>query len=411
MSFPKKLRSLRKSRKIGIRELSKRLRYDRGYLSRVENGAVPPSDELIKAAAKFFKVPERELRISAGKFPKDILEILTKYPTESVSVLRESLGVYHANGDLFPGAAEANGHGRNGSSFVGAEYLDRMIQGNCLEVLSQLPPASVDFIVTSPPYADNRRGTYEGVPPERYVAWFLPITQQLKRVLKPRGSFVLNIKERVVDGERHTYILDLILKMRAQGWRWVEEYIWHKKNCYPGYWPNRFRDAWERCLHFSTQKDFRMFQNAVMVPMGDWRVSRLRNLSETDHLRDDSRVQSGFGKRIANWVGREKAYPTNVLHMATECANRGHSATFPVALPEWFIKLFTKPGDIVLDPFVGSGTTAVACARSSRHFVGIEINPTYRKLAEDRIKAEKTRLLKGAHAKPPSQIQDARSAH
>lgn len=195
--------------------------------------------------------------------------------------------------------------------------------------------------------------------------------------------------------------------MRAQGWRWVEEYIWHKKNCYPGYWPNRFRDAWERCLHFSVQKEFRMFQDAVMVPMGDWQVSRLRNLSETDQRRDDSRVQSGFGKRIANWVGREKAYPTNVLHMATECANRGHSATFPVALPEWFIKLFTRPGDVVLDPLMGSGTTAVACARSARHYVGIEINPTYRKLAEDRIKTEHARLLKGAHqhAKPAPQLQ------
>lgn len=143
-----------------------------------------------------------------------------------------------------------------------------------------------------------------------------------------------------------------------------------------------------------------------MVPMGDWRTSRLKNLSETDHRRDDSRVQSGFGKRIANWVGREKAYPTNVLHMATECANRGHSATFPVALPEWFIKLFTKPGDIVLDPFMGSGTTAVACLRMNRHFVGVELNPTYLKLAQERVRIEKTRVLKGAnHASP--QLQEA----
>ena len=92
MSFPAKLRSLRKSRKIGIRELSKRLRYDRGYLSRVENGAVPASDDLVRATAKFFRVPEPELRLLAGKFPKDILDILSKYPTESVSALRDTLG-------------------------------------------------------------------------------------------------------------------------------------------------------------------------------------------------------------------------------------------------------------------------------------------------------------------------------
>ena len=210
-------------------------------------------------------------------------------------------------------------------------------------------------------------------------------------------KFVLNIKERTVDGERHTYILQLILRMRELGWRWVEEYIWCKKNCYPGYWPNRFRDAWERCLHFSQQKQFRMFQKAVMVPMGDWKVNRLKNLSETDKTRDNSRVLSGFGKRIANWVGREMAYPTNVLHMATECGNKGHSAAFPTALPDWFIQLFTKQGDVVLDPFMGSGTTAIACLRRDRKFIGIEINPTYLELAKDRILAEKSRLRKGSN--------------
>lgn len=92
MSFPTTLRSLRQSRKIGIRELSKRLHHDRAYLSRIENGTVPPSDELVKATARFFKVPERALRIAAGKFPKDILEILSKYPTEAVSILRERWG-------------------------------------------------------------------------------------------------------------------------------------------------------------------------------------------------------------------------------------------------------------------------------------------------------------------------------
>ncbi|NIP72087.1 MAG: site-specific DNA-methyltransferase, partial [Gammaproteobacteria bacterium] len=156
--------------------------------------------------------------------------------------------------------------------------------------------------------------------------------------------------ERVVDGERHTYVLELILAMRRQGWRWTEEYCWHKKNCYPGKWPNRFRDAWERCLHFTRSRRFKMFQDAVRVPMGDWAQSRLRNLSDTDRRRDPSRVGSGFGKNVSNWLGRDTAYPTNVLHLATECANRAHSAAFPEALPAWFMRLFTEPGDVVLDP-------------------------------------------------------------
>ena len=150
--------------------------------------------------------------------------------------------------------------------------------------------------------------------------------------------------------------------------------MWHKRNSYPGKWPNRFRDGWERCLHFTKQKNFAMYQDEVRVPMGDWKNARLRNLSETDRRRDNSRVQSGFGKKIENWVGRELAYPDNVLQLATECNNRGHSATLPVELPTWFIKLFTQSGDIILDPFIGSGTTAVAAKQLDRGCIGIELD-------------------------------------
>ena len=191
-----------------------------------------------------------------------------------------------------------------------------------------------------------------------------------------------------MDGERHTYVIELILEMRKQGWIWTEEYIWHKRNCYPGKWPNRFRDAWERCLHFNKQKNFAMYQDSVMVPMGDWAKSRLRNLSETDRRRDNSKVASGFGKNVSNWVGREMAYPTNVLHFATECSNKNHPATFPLELPAWFMRLFTKPDDVVLDPFVGSGTTAIAAIRAGRRYIGIDISDDYVKVARQNLAGE-----------------------
>src|SRR5881392_3411343 len=157
-------------------------------------------------------------------------------------------------------------------------WQDRIVQGDCLAVLPQLPADSIDLIVTSPPYADNRKHTYGGISPDQYVDWFLPITAELLRVLKPTGTFVLNIKEKVVDGERHTYVLELILALRKQGWLWTEEYIWHKRNCHPGKWPNRFRDAWERCLQFNKSRHFKMNQEAVRVPMGDWAGKRLKTL-------------------------------------------------------------------------------------------------------------------------------------
>ena len=129
-----------------------------------------------------------------------------------------------------------------------------------------------------------------------------------------------------------------------------------------------------------------------MVPVGDWAKTRLASLSETDKIRDVSRVGSGFGKNVSNWVGRDLVYPTNVLHMATECANRNHSATFPVALPAWFIKLFTQPGEVVLDPFIGSGTTALAAVGLGRCFVGIDTSREYVEEAQQRISATQVRL-------------------
>lgn len=264
----------------------------------------------------------------------------------------------------------------------------QLILGDCRNELNFIPDNSIDLIFTSPPYADSRSDTYGGIKPENYVDWFLPITTGLLRVLKPSGTFVLNIKEKVVNGERHTYVIDLILAMRKQGWLWTEEFIWHKKNSYPGKWPNRFRDSWERLLQFNKDRKFNMYQEAVMVPMGDWADRRLKNLSETDKIRDPSKVGSGFGKKISNWIGREKAYPSNVLHLATETRNRNHSAVFPEDLPEWFIKLFTVEGDWVLDPFMGSGTTMRVAQKMHRNSIGIEILEEYYSLAKGQILPE-----------------------
>jgi site-specific DNA-methyltransferase (adenine-specific)/site-specific DNA-methyltransferase (cytosine-N4-specific) len=265
--------------------------------------------------------------------------------------------------------------------------------GDSKDVLKKLSDNSVDLIVTSPPYADQRNGTYGGIRHDKYVGWFLPISEQLLRVLKPTGTFILNIKEKVVDGERSTYVMELILEMRKQGWLWTEEFIWHKKNCYPGKWPNRFRDAWERLLQFNKDKKFHMYQDEVMVPMGDWSKSRLKNLSETDKTRDNSKVGSGFGKNISNWLTRDKAYPTNVLHLATECSNKSHSAAFPEELPEWFIKLFTKENDLVLDPFMGSGTTLVVANRMKRHSIGIDNVKEYYEMVKKQINPVELYLL------------------
>jgi len=269
---------------------------------------------------------------------------------------------------------------------ISHQVTTQIINADCTIALKTLPEESVDLIMTSPPYADQHKHTYGGIPADKYVAWFLPIADDLHRVLKPSGSFVLNIKEHAANGERHTYVMEIIIEMRKRGWVWTEEYVWHKRNSVPGKWPNRFRNAWERCIHFTKERKFAMYQEAVMAPMGDWRHTRLKSLRKADQVHKASSTGSGFTRKAENWIGREMAYPTNVLHLATECANKGHSAVFPESLPEWFIKLFTKAGDTVLDPFMGSGTTLKVSQRLERHSIGIELFPNYCDAAVARLK-------------------------
>ncbi|MGH9089836.1 MAG: DNA-methyltransferase [Acidimicrobiales bacterium] len=262
--------------------------------------------------------------------------------------------------------------------------------GDCRHVLAELPANSVDLIMTSPPYADARRNSYGGVRPQEYVEWFLPISEELQRVLKPSGTFILNIKEKAVAGERHPYVLELILALRQQGWLWTEEFIWHKKNAMPGKWPNRLRDAWERVLQFNKRREFAMYQEAVMVPAKPSTVVRGRHVRPQDQVREDSRTGSRFGWTRAQLAGRDWVYPDNVLHLATETSNGRHSAAFPEALPAWFIRLFTSPGDVVLDPFAGSGTTSLAAKRLSRRSIGIEQHHRYCVVARQRLRSIET---------------------
>jgi site-specific DNA-methyltransferase (adenine-specific) len=104
-------------------------------------------------------------------------------------------------------------------------WENKFYLGDCLEILKTLPPDCVDLIVTSPPYADKRKNTYGGIHPDEYVAWFLERSSEFQRVLKPTGTFILNIKEGTNNGERLTYVLELILAMRQQGWLWTEELL------------------------------------------------------------------------------------------------------------------------------------------------------------------------------------------
>lgn len=261
----------------------------------------------------------------------------------------------------------------------------RNLYGDCLDVLRDEPDNSFQLICTSPPYADARKKTYGGVPPDKYVEWFLPRAAEFKRVLHPEGTFILNIKEGVVDGERHEYVMDLVRALRKQGWLWTEEWMWHKTTSAPGKWPNRFRDAWEHVHQFNKQRKFNMYQDTVKVPIGDWAEKRLASLNENEKARRKSVTGSGVGTNLSHWTDRDMVYPDNVLHLPVVCTDLGHSAVYPESLPEFFIKLFTKVEDTVLDPFAGSGTTGVAAIHLRRNYMGIDILEKNVDVAKNRL--------------------------
>jgi site-specific DNA-methyltransferase (adenine-specific) len=262
-----------------------------------------------------------------------------------------------------------------------------ILSGDATENLTTLPDRSVQLCVTSPPYADKRRGMYGGVAPDQYVEWFLGVSSELKRVLKVDGSFVLNIKEGAREGRRETYVYELVLALAKQGWRWVDEYIWHKTTCYPGKWPNRFRDAFERCYHFTISPKFKMNQEAVMRPVGDWASAPGRFDGKYDSQRKESESETGMGRRRASWKNRDKVYPSNVISCAPEFTVKNHPAPFPKQLPAFFVDLFSDHGDLVLDPFAGSGTTGVVAVERGRRFIGIDLKPEYNEFSESRILA------------------------
>ncbi|NWG18189.1 MAG: site-specific DNA-methyltransferase [Chloroflexi bacterium] len=235
----------------------------------------------------------------------------------------------------------------------------------------------VDLIVTSPPYADARHKHYDSVHPDEFADWFMTFHEPFWNALKPTGSLVINIKDKVVDGVRHRYVWRTLEALADKGWFAIDDYIWHKTNPMPGYWPNRLRDGWEYCFHLAKSKKPYFNADAVRQPIGDWVDSRLKNLGKNDLSRHNSVNNSGFGRNISSWVDKKTVLPTNVLSLAVVGKNKGHPAVFPVDLPLFFIKLLCPEGGLVVDPFGGSGTTGLAALTLGMRSVLIDNNADY----------------------------------
>ena len=179
--------------------------------------------------------------------------------------------------------------------------------------------------------------------------------------------------------------------MREWGWLWADELIWFKRNGFPGRWRGRLRDGFERLLHFTRQTEYNFYDEAVKVPRRWFGKERPRKDSE-----NGNNYTASIRKSRDLWDGK-LAFPSNVVEVALAQnqfdSSVWHPATFPHRLPKFFIDLFTVEGDLVLDPFVGSGTTVIQAYRMNRRAIGLEIKPEYAHRAGKLVQAQPKFLL------------------
>ena len=265
--------------------------------------------------------------------------------------------------------------------------VHRLICGDCRDastVERLLQGGRVHVAISSPPYASQRAydpsSGFRPVPPDEYVGWFAAVARNIEAVLAPDGSYFLNIKAHADDGERSLYVMDLVLAHKRQwGWRFVDEFCWRNTaNGVPGGWPNRFKNAWEPVFHFTRANEikFRPFE------VGH------RSADVVVYARNNPVAPSGSGLL---GCGADKvdgiARPSNVIEAKAEGGQGAHCAPSARALFEFFVKAFSDRGDIVFDPFMGSGTTMAAAQVLSRIGYGCEISPAYCDVIVRRLQA------------------------
>jgi site-specific DNA-methyltransferase (adenine-specific) len=269
----------------------------------------------------------------------------------------------------------------------------KIIIGDCFNLIKELPDNSVDLILTSPPYADiiNYGKKVSIMKADDYCDWLLPLFDEIYRVLKPSGSFIMNINDKCVDGYRNTYVYDLISRNNKEtNLKLYDMYIWHKKNGIPNGSVKRFRNNTEFIFHFcKNYKQMKFYMDRVLLDQKNPNSEgkKLQKVRKGQMKTDENGCQAqDFSYREIP----EKVRPDNVLRFSTAGASREntikHPAPFNKELPSYFINLLTDEGDLILDPFSGIGTTSVASKELNRNSIGFELNKIYADFSVERLK-------------------------
>lgn len=272
-----------------------------------------------------------------------------------------------------------------------------ILQGDCFELIKDLPDNSVDLVITSPPYADivNYGKNISIKKPQDYCDWLLPLFNEIHRVLKPSGSFILNINDNCSNGLRNPFIYELIYRSQKETkMRFYDTYIWHKMNGIPNGGNKRFRNTTEFIFHFvKNQKELKFYMDRVLQ---DTNIETKERYTRNGLTKPQGEIIDGVrinGER--NLIVKDKVRPDNVFRFSTAGAARDnhikHPAPYHKQLPEYFINLLTDEGDTILDVFAGIGTTGLVC--DNRTFIGFELNEKYCEFGNKRINGEELEEL------------------
>ena len=262
--------------------------------------------------------------------------------------------------------------------------VNKIYQGDSLELLKLLPDNSVDLVITSPPYSTLKTYiTDTGILADEYVNWFIPYCKEIERVIKPTGSFILNINDKVEGGFRHPYVFDLISTLHKEtGLKMFERLFWNKLKSLPN--KSRFGDRIEYLFWFAKSKEFYFNIDELRTEYSEKSIKRMKKPLKKRYARTEGDDNLDYKEWAPNPKG---ALPTTLVNISSESKRiaDNHIAVYPVELVTYFIKGSTKPGDVVLDPFIGSGTTAVAAKQLGRNYIGFELQQDYIDVAYKRL--------------------------
>jgi site-specific DNA-methyltransferase (adenine-specific) len=259
-------------------------------------------------------------------------------------------------------------------------FINEIIHGDVIETLEKIPNDSISACITSPPYAQQRK-LYEGISEAAYPDWTMNWMEALKPKLRPNGNVLIVIRTSQRNGQVSDYVLRTRLKLRECGWIECEELIWYKPDGPPLGSLRRPRRCWEQILWFSLSQqpfiDLKTCGKQHSNRVGGFAGSNRFGQGGTSpiHTTQNPDLSSGTSRISDVFIAKVAEIPKGVMH----------PAMYPTTLATQLVKSFSAVGELVLDPFVGSGQTCLACIQTQRNYLGIDTSEEYVGICRQRI--------------------------